>query len=1577
VALNVPTGSVSLMFTDIEGSTKLLERLRERYAVVLEQHRNLLRAAFERHGGHEVDTQGDSFFVAFGSPADAVECAIEIQRELSAHEWPEGEIVQVRIGIHSGQPTVAATGYVGIDVHRGARIGAAAHGGQVLVSEMTQRAVEGLLPPGVELLPLGVFRFKGLAEPLGVSELRAPGLATDFPQIRTAAPEDEPPADGEPPYKGLLRFEEDDAERFFGRESVVAEVVETVRTEPFLAVVGASGSGKSSLIRAGVIPALRSEAGWRTIVMTPTENPLVALSAALADEAGPDPFRSLADADRPTIIVVDQFEELFTLCHDTAARHAFVSGLMASAGEHVHVLVTLRADFYAEVAEFPELRARMAEHQLYIGPMEPDDIRRAIEQPARLGGWDIAPGLVDLLVRDIGSEPGALPLLSHALLETWRRRRGSRMTLKGYFESGEVRGAIARTADRLYSELPPQAQQTARDILLRLTDLGEGTQDTRRRASLDELVPAGVSADADAAGDVLQRMIDARLVTVDEGAAEVAHEALIREWPLLREWLMEDREGLRTHRQIADAAAEWRSLGHERSLLFRGARLATAHEWADAHPRALNAREQAFLDASIEAEEADERERADQQRRELEAAQRAVEAERLRAEEQSAANRRLRRRAFALIGLLIVAAGLAGASVLFARQATDSAQIAEDRRLLAEQREAEANEQRAIAEARELNAAVDATISRDPELGLLIALEAIRKRNDPETDRRLRSALAASLIRRRFIGHVGPVTSVALSANQARLVSAGSDGSVRVWDATNGNAIQTLHPEGGLPLVATMDETGDRVAAGTDKGQVLIWDVASSNMLYAFTAHSQSVTGLAFDASGDRLLSAGTDGFVRTWDTATGQLLVEIEVDPSRAMSKIAAAFSPDGDRIAASGPSQHLAGVWDARTGAAVLELVGHTGDVNSLAFSPDGLQIATAGRDETARVWDATSGTLIATLRGHTSEVSAVQFLPGGLVSASSDGTALIWDLSVREPVSTLAGHSGPVLGLATSITGEIVTAGEDGTIRAWSPSAFPNQGSLSGFLAAVTTVDLNADGSLVAAGGDDWTARLFDTATGEQLHVLEGHEGGVLSVDFSPDGLSVLTSGFDGTARVWNVDTGIQTLSIQPDTGVISQSVFDPTGAQVLTGDSGGFARLWDAATGDLIATIEGDEPVTSVAFHDSGTELIIGYESGAIRVFDAMTSDLVGTLTGHSARIESLAVSPDGARLASGSADGSVRVWQIASTRTMIEIRGSFGAPHSVAFSDDGERIVSGGADGAAHVFNPSTGAELATIHVDPRDVLAARFMPGSYQVVLGTRRALVEIHDCDICGDADDVAELARSRVTRQLTPMERAQYLHESTPISSATPEASPVATPGPDATPGESPWSEPSPLPDDDVCALESGPCELPPGEYRPSRFRPAVEFRLSQTVSSFGQLSHSLAMETSTGLITLLAGARTYGYEGDLAVAIGDRGADFIDFLRTRPFERVSDTEQILVDGRLALRVETDEFGLAEPVDLFYTEPFPFAATNGGSNRVVTVDIDDSYFIVFGYPFDAASRDAFAAEFDEFVSTLRIIDT
>ncbi len=515
------------------------------------------------------------------------------------------------------------------------------------------------------------------------------------------SPVKEQPAPGSCPYKGLQFFDEGDAPLFFGREALVDRLLERLpppdgdgssssNQDPwrrFLAVIGASGSGKSSVVRAGMVPIIRHSRDLDIQMITPTAHPLEAISQL----SGPLSVAGVDDGS--CLLVVDQFEELFSLCREEVERKAFIDHLLSLVGSDrqpsVILVIVLRADFYAACAPYESLREALAQRQEYIGPMSAAELRLAIEEPARLGKWELEAGLVDLFLRDIGvgiegqePEPGALPLLSHALMETWLRRQGRTMTLAGYADAGGVRGAVARTAESVYAQLSTKEQSLARNIFLRLTELGEGTQETRRRATLAELVPPpelAILSPSAAAQTVLKILVDARLVTTTAESVEVAHEALIREWGRLQDWLNEDREGLHLHRRLTEAALEWERLQHDPDTLYRGARLAQALEWESAHRSALNALEKEFLQLSQAESEREAAEREAQRQRELEAAQRLAAAERQQAEEQRQAAHRLRRRAVYLSLSLAAAFLLVLVAIAFARQASQNfttAQIA-------------------------------------------------------------------------------------------------------------------------------------------------------------------------------------------------------------------------------------------------------------------------------------------------------------------------------------------------------------------------------------------------------------------------------------------------------------------------------------------------------------------------------------------------------------------------------------------------------------------------------------------------------------------------------------------------------------------------------------------------------------------------------------------------------------------------------------------------------------------------------------------------------------------------------------
>ena len=937
------SGTVTFLFTDIEESTNLLDKLGDQYATVLAEHHEILRAAIQKWNGREVDTQGDAFFVTFARSLDAVQCAADAQRAVASHSWLHNQPLRVRMGLHTGEPLIASTGYVGMDVHRAARIGDAAHGGQVLLSQTTRELVVRDLPKGVSIRDLGEHRLKDLKFPTPIYQLVIEGLAYDFPPLRTKFTGVEAPTPGEPPFKGLQYFDETDSDLFFGREVLTAKLVNRLRETEFLSVViGASGSGKSSLVRAGLIPALKKgellpdgtkppegSADWRVHVITPTAHPLQALAteltresesvtatATLIDDLMQDPrslslFLARQNPKQHTLLVLDQFEELFTLCRDEFEREAFIDNLLTTlnqSGGNTTLVLTLRADFYAHLAQYPELREAVARQQEYIGPMTTEELRRAMEEPAKRGHWAFEPGLVDLILRDVGDEPGALPLLSHALLETWKRRAGHTLTLKGYADAGGVRGAIAHTAESVYQNLSTEEQSIARNIFLRLTELGEGTEDTRRRASFDELISH--VEDEDEARSVLNTLAEARLVTLGEDTAEVAHEALIREWPTLREWLTQDRESLRLHRHLTEAAHEWELLERDAGALYRGSHLAQAREWAILHPNSLNPGERTFLEASNGFEQHEAREKEEQQRRELEAAQKLAATERSRAEEQAhSANRlRIRNRVITAVGsIAIILALLAG---LFGVRADSNFDRAEAQRL-----------------ALEANRLL--LSGGSSEQIALLSLRSMKTHYTPEGDAALAAAADLDYPVKSYT-QPGIVWTVAFSPDGKYMLTGNDDTTATLWDVQSGQEVRRFigHTTGVVRVRFSPD--GKTVLTVSPNDSIRMWDAATGQEIYRIVTDTP-LRFMVYAYGGKTIYTSSEDKTIKQWDAASGKESGVFLKTPEVVWRM---ALSPDDKYLLTLSSTAQL---WDLQTGQMLREFSFDVGPIQRIDFSPD----------------------------------------------------------------------------------------------------------------------------------------------------------------------------------------------------------------------------------------------------------------------------------------------------------------------------------------------------------------------------------------------------------------------------------------------------------------------------------------------------------------------------------------------------------------------------------------------------------------------------------------------------------------
>lgn len=1435
-----PSGTITFLFSDIEGSTHLLEQLGNEYAVLLAEHRDLLRQAAERYNGHEVDTQGDAFFFAFFRAVDAVNFAADAQRTLAAHSWPHDATLRVRMGLHTGEPMLARTGYVGMDVHRAARIGAAGHGGQVLLSQTTRALIENQLPEGASLVDLGEHKLKDMRYPVHIIQLSLEGLPSEFPPLKALSSGSEPPAPGDPPFKGLEFFDEQDQDLFFGREQITSNLIQALHTSEFLAVVvGASGSGKSSIVRAGVVPALKKgmplpdgtlppadSQNWTSYVLTPTSHPLEALAtvltrdtesvtatATLVDDLARDPRAlhlwlrrhakhtlSHAAQDQTTsdgrlqanllshaLVVVDQFEELFTLCRDEFEREAFIDNLLTAVayGDDglVTILLTIRADFYAHLAQYPELRNAVSRHQEFIGPMTSQELRRAIEEPAKHKGWEFEPGLVDLILRDVGEEPGALPLLSHALLETWKRRSNHTLTLRGYHEAGGVRGAIAQTAETTYQQLTREQQAVARNVFLRLTELGEGTEDTRRRATLGELIPRDQSAASVYA--VLLVLADARLITLNADSAEVAHEALIREWPQLREWLDQDRDGLRLHRQITEAAQEWELLERDTGALYRGARLFQVREWVNANPFTLNADERLFVQASEEREVQEEAEKEEQRKRELLAARSLADEQFARAQEQTRSNKRLRQRAVVLAGVLVLTLLAAGAALFFLTQSNVNLEAAEAQRAeantqrdAAQQAQSEAVKLQRFGLARELAANAIANIEVDPERSILLALRAVATTQNtdgfvlPEAEAALHRAIQGSRVLYTLRDLTKPTQAV-FSPDGSQIAAHGR-GAIKVWEVKSGNLIFTIPVNSGLASeadfvsadVLTFSKDGKRLATiQTPDGKYIALDIIQlqpGNDVQEITLpiSPELVTFAALDPSWSKIAVSKKDGSTSIWDLATGAMVLNL-TGHSGTVKHVA--YSPDGLRIATAGEDT-LAKVWDAASGRELLTLSGHTGAVNQIEFSPDGQRIATASSDSTVKVWEASSGKELLSLQ-HPDWISGISFAPDSnlLATGSGDGNGRVWDVRDGAEKYLMAGHQAFLNRVAYSPGGtHLATTSDDGTVKVWDvgPShelvAMPT-GGISDFIFGAGTIVYSPDGSRVAVGMTDGTVKIWDAQTGNVSMVLSGHKGAVHKIAYNPDGSRLASASNDKTAKIWDTATGKEVFTLKGHEGVVMSVAWSPDGQMVATGAGDRTVKLWDSREGTLLDTLSDGkaEGYFGLAFSPDGRRLAAATAlDRTVSVWDLASGNLMYAHdTGYF--VFQIAFSQDSSRIAVASDDRIPKVLDTETGVPVLSLQGLSTLQNWIAYSPDGSQIATANRGGMAKVFDASSGDELQTIYASTLSVQGLAFSPD------GSRLALVDDEAIRIyLLRIQDLVELAKSRVTRALTPEECVKYLH-------------------------------------------------------------------------------------------------------------------------------------------------------------------------------------------------------------------------
>ncbi|MGH3346948.1 MAG: BTAD domain-containing putative transcriptional regulator, partial [Nocardioides sp.] len=1023
------------------------------------------------------------------------------------------------------------------------------------------------------------------------------------------------------PYRGLLPYGAEDADSFFGREDDVAACLRRLRDSRVLAVVGPSGVGKSSLVRAGVAAAL-GRGGAGVLVITPGTRPL-------------DSLTGLKRRGRQTL-VVDQAEEAVTVCADLGERERFFAALAAHVGAGGALVLSLRADHLGDLAPYPEI-ARVLEEGLYLlGPMSEPDLRSAIEGPAHRAGLRLEPGLIDLLVGEVEGEPGALPLLSHVLRETWEHREGPTLTVDGYRATGGIRNAVAQSAETLYDSMDHAQRQRLRSLLLRLVMPTEDGEPVRAR------VPRAKVAGDDVHRQLVEQLVDARLVSVDDDTVQIAHEALVRVWPRLRDWFDDDVDGQRLFRHLAGAADAWDAMGRPDSELYRGARLTRVLEWRDRAAPDLNDTETDFLAASTALSET-----------ELQAAETRIARER-------SVNRRLWG-ALASVGVMLVLALVAGVLAVRAAHQEDRARG-----------RAEAASVRAVDAARltaARGASAQAPLHEDLATGLLLAVAALEFETSPQMWENLGAVLtrAGPLSGVRDLGEsVGRpgtawIAHMATSQKGGLLVATLAQEGVRLFSTPDLAPIE--FPSYGPSPAVALSPDGTQLAVAEDgvEPAIRLYDlptgVLSERQMRGLPAGRIDYSSLDFSGDGTRIRAEvlGPEGrgeagnLVGTavvWDLARPSEPVFVQ----RVRLRGSTTLSHDGRRLYVAVADEVALRVYDVDSGAPLRSAgsatVARLG-ASSMELSPDGASLAVATGSRILRFDARTLKPAGPALRAHSARVNDVSYAHDGdvLVSASEDRSAILWELPSGDPLHRFVGRDGLRNAAFGADDRTVYAAGGDGLILAWGVSGtsrlltLGEDASTSGRRLVGESIP-GPDGHTVArvAAGELW---FEDARTGGTTRRVPTAD---TQFAWSPDARWFASTGPHGVVTVWRAATG-RVFARRPvvRSSEVALVAFGPGADRVYVGWDTTLMTLDRETLRPASDDVSLDDPPTTILPDPGDGSVIVLMQQGGLLRVDPETGAILSSVPPGSLETEGGgALSPSGSMLATTDQQHHVRL-----------------------------------------------------------------------------------------------------------------------------------------------------------------------------------------------------------------------------------------------------------------------------------------------------------------------------------------------
>ncbi|MBH8567045.1 caspase family protein [Nostoc sp. CENA67] len=1141
------------------------------------------------------------------------------------------------------------------------------------------------------------------------------------------------------PYMGLSAFSEEDSQYFYGREALTQQLIHQLRDRSFLAVIGASGSGKSSIVQAGVIPQLRwgkqipgSEQWWIKSIR-PGANPLEALARRLGGGVGDqgENFSSphlllegifhqgieafvywIRNQPHPVmVLVVDQFEELFTLA-PTPDRELFLELLLGAvqyAGDRFKLIITLRTDFMASCLEVPALAQALQDLSVLVPPkLSLDDYRRVIINPAQQVGLKIEPELVEVLLRELNYSPGDLPLLEFVLEQLWQHRVAGELTLQTYQEQlGGIKGALERSSQAVYESLDPQMRECAKWIFLSLTQLGEGTEDTRRRVYKSELIvkkyPAALvektlNALTTAKLVVMNLEEDTNIFPNSKGdntnstppeqpktspvsslsaspiTVEVAHEILIRHWSTLRWWLEENRDRLRKQRQIEQASQLWLQRHQQADFLLQGVRLAEAEDIYIKYTDELSADVQHFIEACL----AQRKQQQLQEKRRLKQAQTAVVA-------------------LSVLGL---------ASVCFGGLAYWKSQAAQLREIEA------------------LNASSQANLLLHQQLeALMVSVKAGKQLKNTlgapaqvqtQTLSILQQVISGTQERNRLEGHSAEVLSVSFSPDGKTIVSASNDKTAIVW-GRDGTKLRTLIGHTDTVRSVSFSPDGQMIATASFDHSVKLWRTSDGALMRTLNGHTAEVLSLSWSSNSQIIATGSADGTAKIWKVSDGQLLRTFSPHSDFVNS---VSFSPDS-KILAIASADKTVKLWSVSDGLLRQTLLGHSAPVSSIAFSPDGQTLASASEDKTVRLWRQ-DGSLLRIIAAHSAEVLSVNFSHDGqtLASTGADSSIKLWNLKDGSLRQTLLGHSIAVYSASFSPDNQtLVSAGADKTVRLWQLYD-PLFKTLTGHQGKLYNVSFSPDGQTLATASQDTTIKLW-RRDGTLRQTLEGystsiygHSADVYGLAFSPDGETLASASQDHYIKLWRTRDGYMIKTLKGHGREVNSLSFSPNSQILASASADMTVKLWNVQTKALIKTFLGHTAeVLSVSFSPDGQLLASASRDHTVKLWRVQDGKLLYTLPGHTNAVNAISFSPDGEVLASASSDKTIKLWQVSNGALQQTLTGNTDGVLSVSFNHDGKLIASASGDGTIKLWNRN-GRELKTFLGHTDAVLSVSFSPDS-------------------------------------------------------------------------------------------------------------------------------------------------------------------------------------------------------------------------------------------------------------------------